>query len=156
MLSRVDASELALQLHHYLDALKAEALRDFAVLFGSRLTGETRALFFSKLHVPLDANLRRAVSKIEKHRLTFAIASMICGDQASIDAIPSLVRQSLPTYRAFVLTEEIVEPARRRRNLAAASLCAICAIAILLVVFAPYRPHPAPAPAHVRHAVVHK
>lgn len=141
MLTRVDTSELALQLHHYLDALSDEAVRDFAVSFDARLPETTRALFLFKLRAAEGANPREAIRAAEKHRLTYALASVLCGDQSSIEAIPSLVRQTLTTYRAFVMTEEVVEPPRRRRSLTAASLCALCAIAVLIALFAPYHAH---------------
>lgn len=140
MLTRVDTSELALQLHHYLDALNDEALRDFAVSFNVRLSETTRALFLYKLQAPEGADPIDVIRSAEKHRLTYALASVLCGDQSSIEAIPSLVRQTLTTYRSFVMTEEIVEPPKRR-SLTAASLCALCVLAVLVALFAPYHAH---------------
>ena len=54
----MDASELALQLHHYRYSLNDEAVRDFAVVFGSRLPSETRSLLFTTLQEPAESDLR--------------------------------------------------------------------------------------------------
>jgi len=135
MLSRVDASELAQQLHHYLDSLNDEAVRDFAVVFGSRLPAETRSLLFTTLEKPAESDLRRAVRSAEAQQLKFAMSSVLWFDQSAVEAIPELVQQSLPTYRAFILSDEFVDLQPRGRRFISYAGIAIVAIITLVVAF---------------------
>ncbi|MBV9269976.1 MAG: hypothetical protein JO165_02715 [Candidatus Eremiobacteraeota bacterium] len=70
----------------------------------------------------------------DAQRLKYAIAWLLAIDQSATEAIPEPVRESLTCYRAFILTDEIVQAPRHRSKIAYAGVAALAAIALFVLV----------------------